>query len=268
VSAPRKPLEVTAERFVQLLRRAPETEFGWRWRWLPLSACGGDEKQWAARNSKYADKPAGTLHQGHPAVCLDGRIYKFSRLMEEFGPVIDSLSATYENEVLSLDEAQPAWGKLAEILRDAARATKRSLNDLTVLGIKRDPYRFGTPTGRREGEWFAGYFRRLITSIALVHLRGLHYLLVALGGVVKPDGKPYENTDEDYKWMTDRAAKAARWLGLVGFNRFVDKRNAAPVIFRPEPQGDPVGFASGWMGAWVREVGGKLKIISPRSPRN
>jgi hypothetical protein len=64
--------------------------------------------------------------------------------------------------------------------------------------------------------------------------------------------------------MTDHAAKAARGLGLVDFNRFVDKRNAAPVIFRPEPpETAPFGMAHGWMGAWVHEVGGKLEIIQP-----
>jgi hypothetical protein len=87
---------------------------------------------------------------------------------------------------------------------------------------------------------------------------------VAFGGVTKPDGTAYENSDEDYKWMTDHAAKSARWLGLVGFNRFVDKRNAPPVIFRPAPpETDPFGMAHGWMGAWVREVGGKVEIVKP-----
>jgi hypothetical protein len=96
-------------------------------------------------------------------------------------------------------------------------------------------------------------------------LRGFHYLLVAHGGIAKPDGKPYENTDKDYLWMTDLAAKAARWLGFVGFDRFVDRRNAAPVIFRPEaPYIDPYGEATGWMGAYTRDVGGAIKIVPPK----
>jgi hypothetical protein len=161
-------------------------------------------------------------------------------------------------------EEPPAWGALAEVLRDAARAANRSYDDLTVLGLRRDPYRFGNPSGKREGEWFADLFERLITTTVLVHLRGFHYLLVAHGDVVKPDGRPYENSDKDYKWQTDRAAKAARWLGLVGFDRFVDKRNAAPVVFRPEPSPtDPFGIAHGWMGAWLRDVGGRLEIVQP-----
>jgi hypothetical protein len=268
MAARRKPLDITAERFVQLLRRDSDAEFGWAWRKRPLSQFDGDERAWAVWNTKYAGKPAGCFHQGHAKIGIDGRMYRIDRMMHELGPAIDSLLATRENGGLSLDgdadEAAPAWGKLAEVLRDASRDKKRSLDDLTVLGIVRDPYRFGTPKGRREGEWFADLFQRLVTTTALVHLRGFHYLLVALGGVTKPDGRAYENTDEDYKWMTDRAAKAARWLGLVGFDRFVDKRNAAPVIFRPAPpETDPFGMAHGWMGAWVREVGGKLEIVQP-----
>jgi hypothetical protein len=32
-------------------------------------------------------------------------------------------------------------------------------------------------------------------------------------------------------WLVDRAAKAARWLGYVLFNRISDERNAAPRVF-------------------------------------
>jgi hypothetical protein len=265
MAAHRKPLAVTAERFVQLLRRAPETEFGWRWRRRPLKEFNGNERNWAAWNSKYADKPAGSWHQGAATIGIDGKLYLFSRLMEEFGDAITSISLTRQNNGLSFDdEEQPAFGVLAGIVRDASHASKRSLDSLTVLGIKRDPYRFGTPAAMREGEWFTSLFEELVTTTALIHLRGFHYLLVARGGVVKPDGKPYENTDDDYKWMSERAAKAARWLGLVGFDRFVDRRNAAPVLFRPEPpKTDPFGKAHGWMGAWVRDVGGKLEIVTP-----
>jgi hypothetical protein len=183
--AHRKPLEVTAEQFVGLLRRDPNAEFGWAWRKRPLASFDGDERSWAVWNTKYAGKPAGCWHQGHPSVGIDGRMYKLARLMEELGPAIDGLLATRGNGGLSLDdedEAVPVWGRLAEVLRDASREKKRSFDDLTVLGIARDPYRFGTPTKRREGEWFASLFHRLITTTALVHLRGFHYLLVALGG--------------------------------------------------------------------------------------
>jgi hypothetical protein len=266
MASPRKPTGVTAERFVQYLYRDPTTEFGWRWRRQPLSEFDGDERQWAAWNSRFADKPAGCISNNKPSVTLNGRTVPFSHLKDEIGEeAINSTYEKYENGLLVFGSDEPqGWGALAEVIRDASREGGRTLDDLTVLGIKRDPYRFGTPLGHREGKWFASLFAALVSTTALIHLRGFHYLLVASGGVVKPDGKPYENTDKDYRWMTDRAAKAARWLGLVGFERFVDRRNAAPVIFRPEPpKGEPFGMAHGSMGAWLREVGGKLEIVQP-----
>jgi hypothetical protein len=58
-------------------------------------------------------------------------------------------------------------------------------------------------------------------------------VLVAAGGVIKPNGEPYRNTTEDYFWLIITCAKAAKWLGYVDVDLIVDKRNDAPVIFRP-----------------------------------
>jgi hypothetical protein len=57
--------------------------------------------------------------------------------------------------------------------------------------------------------------------------------------VVKPDGKPYRNTDEDWIWLQEHPSKAARWLGYVPFEQIADERNDPPKIYRqprPEPQ--------------------------------
>ena len=51
---------------------------------------------------------------------------------------------------------------------------------------------------------------------------------------VKPNGKRYTNTEEDWNWL-GKAAKAARWLGYVGFNQIIE-RNDEPVIRRLHPQ--------------------------------
>jgi hypothetical protein len=58
--------------------------------------------------------------------------------------------------------------------------------------------------------------------------------LVAAADVVRPNGKPYENTDEAWTFLVSDAAKAARWLGYVPFERVVDERNAPPEIFLSE----------------------------------
>jgi hypothetical protein len=48
--------------------------------------------------------------------------------------------------------------------------------------------------------------------------------------VTKPNGLPYTNTDADWVWLQENAAKAARWLGYLPFAQIVDNRNTPPVI--------------------------------------
>jgi hypothetical protein len=93
----------------------------------------------------------------------------------------------------------------------------------------RDPYRQDTKGGRRDGRWFADQIDAYRPH-GTVHLRGLHYILVSRE-VIKPDGQPYRNTTEDYSWLADNAAAAARWLGYVDHARIVDERNAPPESF-------------------------------------
>jgi len=65
-----------------------------------------------------------------------------------------------------------------------------------------------------------------------VHLRHIHYQLVSQDPpVVKPDGRPYENTTNDWAYLL-QASKAARYLNLVDPAAFVDRRNPDPHIYR------------------------------------
>ena len=50
----------------------------------------------------------------------------------------------------------------------------------------------------------------------------------------KPYGKPYVNDGDCWVWLSDVAAKAARWLGYVGFDRIIDHRNEAPAFYVPD----------------------------------
>lgn len=143
-------------------------------------------------------------------------------------------------------------GVLRQEIAASAVAEGVSLNALTVLSSGRDPYRLDTPAGHTIGRWCGDQVARLVRPGEAVHLRGLHYRLVSTPKpVLKPDGKPYRNTDEDWGWLQEKAAKAARWLGYVPFERIRDERNAAPEIFVPdrEPHSLPVVFASvpGWV---------------------
>jgi hypothetical protein len=102
---------------------------------------------------------------------------------------------------------------------------------MTVLAAQNDPFRVDTKAGHRDGEWLAVEADRLGWGDRVIHLRGLHYLLVS-GESIKPSRKPYTNTDPDWNWLQGSAAKAARWLGYIPFEQIKDARNAPPVLRR------------------------------------
>jgi hypothetical protein len=110
---------------------------------------------------------------------------------------------------------------------------------LTALSSGNDPYR--QEIKRVEGEWFARWFEELCPQ-RRIHLRGFHYLLVT-SSIVKPNGSPYRNVDDEWEWLS-KASVAARWLGLLPFNRIVDQRNDEP-IWAPRNSGAPRGRVHG-----------------------
>jgi len=111
-----------------------------------------------------------------------------------------------------------------------------SLAELTVLAVCNDPYRLDTPVGHRNGQWFGEAVERFV-PYGTVHLRGLHYRLVAAADVVRPDdGLPYTNTEEAWTFLCDKAAKAGRWLGYVDFDRISDERNAPAEVYVQSPR--------------------------------
>ena len=95
-----------------------------------------------------------------------------------------------------------------------------------------DPYRLDTPSGHRDGKWAAAQLKRAIGEERRTHWRGLHYAIIARGNIRKPNGEIYQNTDTDWKWLSEIAGKAARWLGYIPFERITDNRNAEPIIHR------------------------------------
>jgi len=125
------------------------------------------------------------------------------------------------------------------VLGQTIQAQFGSLNKWTVQSDKTDPFRNDTPAGHRDGAWFAAR-RDAIGRTAPLHLRGFHYAFL---GQPKPDGTPYANNAEDYKWMQDDASKAARWLGYIDFEDIVDNRNTPPVVkLWTQPQPSPSVF--------------------------
>jgi hypothetical protein len=104
-------------------------------------------------------------------------------------------------------------------------------SSVTVLSPANDPFRQSTKTGHRDAKWFREQMERFLSPEETVHLRGLHYRIVVAADVVLPNGMPYGNTDDTWTFLVSDAAKAARWLGYVPFERIVDERNAPPEIF-------------------------------------
>ncbi|MFO1127825.1 MAG: hypothetical protein U1E66_05230 [Rhodospirillales bacterium] len=132
---------------------------------------------------------------------------------------------------------------LRERIEAEAMANGRSLKDLTVLGGVNDPYRLDTPAMHRTSEWLVGQMQRLRVRLP-VHLRGLHYVFVAAADVVRPGGKIYVNDDASWTWLSDTAAKAARWLGYLDWDDIKDERNAAPTFhFAHRPEAPTAGVS-------------------------
>jgi hypothetical protein len=112
-------------------------------------------------------------------------------------------------------------------LRQLLEAQGCSLKALTVLAPQNDPFRVDTPSGHRDGAWLAEQASGKLPDGQVIHLRGFHYAVI---GETKPDGKPYTNTDTDWKWLQGTAAKCARFLGYVLFDQIRDARNSEPVM--------------------------------------
>ncbi len=122
-------------------------------------------------------------------------------------------------------------GRLERAIRAAKKQSRLKLPDLTVLAAQNDPYRLHTSAGHRDAVWFADRVSEHLRPFETIHLRGLFYRIVAKGDVRRPDGDLFVNTEESWSWFATRAAKTARWLGHVPFDRIVDERNAAPEIY-------------------------------------
>jgi hypothetical protein len=138
-------------------------------------------------------------------------------------------------------------GTLGRLIAAQAEATGLRINDLRVMSAKRDPYTQDTRGNHRNGQWFAEMVARFVAENVTVHLRGLHYILSSTA-IVRPDGKPYVNDHSCWTWLQDRAAKAARWLGYVDFDRIHDARNEDPIwcAVSPSPRAA--------LGDGVREI--------------
>ena len=115
----------------------------------------------------------------------------------------------------------------------------RPASTLIVLAPANDPFYCG-PARQALAHWFANEIWPLLDPKADgVHIRRVHYLVVNQPPGLRPaklDGTPYENTFDDWRELCD-ASLAARELGLVDADRFVDRRAGEPTfIFIPDDE--------------------------------
>lgn len=130
-------------------------------------------------------------------------------------------------------------GALRRVMRDAVDELGVPMKELTVLSAQVDPFRIDTDARDRDARWLADAATHGFRDGRTIHLRGLHYLLASADTPhVKPDGSPYINDDDNWSWLQE-AAKAARWLGHIGFDQIVDERNAKPVVRLVEEAPEP-----------------------------
>lgn len=116
-----------------------------------------------------------------------------------------------------------------------------SIRDLIALAPVNDPFYCGTRADISRAEWFAELWQRFDFPSG-VHLRRIHYVLMSQDPpVLCRNGKPYENTEEDWTELAV-ASKAARYLGLVEIDAFDDRRNPPPVV-NDEAHDGFIGFS-------------------------
>jgi hypothetical protein len=124
-------------------------------------------------------------------------------------------------------------------LKDLAQQMGRKVTDLIALSRNHDPFYVGTPAHITNGKWFAEIWQRFGLTDG-IHIRRMHYLIVSQKEpVLLPNGTNYENTQQCWDFLSD-ASEKARYLGLVEFSAFVDRRNPEAIIYptftAPEPK--------------------------------
>jgi len=143
-------------------------------------------------------------------------------------------------------------------IKQLAQDEGLTVKDLIALAPQHDPFYVGTEGDLEKGRWFADLWHKFGYGTG-VHLRRMHYQLVSQDPpVLKPNGKPYENTEADWDFL-GLASTRARYLGLVDSSAFVDRRNPDPVI-NAQYWGDPEPSYS-LTGTW-----GGLDVTLPTFP--
>jgi len=109
-----------------------------------------------------------------------------------------------------------------ETIKELAKDNKQSVKDLLALSPNNDPFYVGSAGQMEKAKWFADVYKQM-GSPRECHIRRVHYWIVSKA-LKKSDGSVYENTEEDWGFLT-MCAKYARYAGFVPIENMIDKRN-------------------------------------------
>lgn len=115
------------------------------------------------------------------------------------------------------------------VLKRFSRTRGLPITKCLALSKSNDPFYVGAPAHNRHARW-ARWIYRLAGCPIPVHVRRLHYWAAAKPDINRADGRPYTNSPGDWDLM-HHACKYARYLGLIPFEVFEDRRNAQPILF-------------------------------------
>jgi hypothetical protein len=128
----------------------------------------------------------------------------------------------------------------------------RPMATMVAQSLDLDPFMADRP-GRRldHAKWFAALWERLELPHG-VHMRRIHYRLVVTLGIKWPNGRPFRNTQRDWKRLCTSGADA-RYLGLVPIDAFVDRRAPEPIVFVPTDIGSDSSLLIHGADPWLPE---------------
>lgn len=129
-------------------------------------------------------------------------------------------------------------------IKQIAKTCGVKVTDLLALSPSNDPFYAGTPAGRIAAEWFGEIWERFSFGFG-THLRRIHYRVVSQDPpILKPNGEPYHNTENDWKFLGS-ASLAARYLGIIPTDALIDRRNPEPMIFHEKTVCEPAVIVDG-----------------------
>ncbi len=114
--------------------------------------------------------------------------------------------------------------EIKEMKQQLPEITK--ITQLLALAPNNDPF-YIRQGYKEKAEWFAEVWKK--EGEPTIHPRGLHYQILGEGYQFEIDGEmvSYQNTDQSWNYLKD-GAKYARLLGLVPYEKILDKQNPKP----------------------------------------